>query len=176
MNKIHRTKNILLIIGGSVAVIIGFAGFAKYLQYREANLPGILAAEQGKNHIEVGATHEAYSTNPPTSGPHYAEAAEWGVYKEPLPDEQLIHNLEHGGVWISYRPGISKDIIQKLESMVSIFGSKVIVTPRPENDADIALAVWGRYDTFSVSEYSDERIEEFIKLLKNKTAPEPFAP
>src|SRR3989344_5078 len=52
--------------------------------------------------VAVGASHEAYNSNPPTSGPHYEQPSRWGVSQAELPDEQLIHNLEHGGIWISY--------------------------------------------------------------------------
>lgn len=148
----------------------------RYLKHREENLPGASVQVLGRNHVPKGAAHSAYNSNPPTSGDHYDVPAEWGVYKEPLEDEQLIHNLEHGGVWIAYKPDISKDIITKLEGMVKKYGKKVIVAPRPVNDSDVAVAVWGRLDKFSVAEYSDERVENFIESLRNKTAPEPWAP
>src|SRR3989344_2599531 len=49
---------------------------------------------QGREHIAVGASHEAYNSNPPTSGPHYEQPSRWGVSQAELPDEQLIHNVE----------------------------------------------------------------------------------
>lgn len=50
----------------------------------------------GQQHIDIGTEHIAYNSNPPTSGPHYIQPANWGVYETTLPDEQLVHNLEHG--------------------------------------------------------------------------------
>ena len=174
MAKIKITAVILiagvLLIGGTIWLV-------KYLKKQQGDLPGQLFSEVSREHIASGAPHPPYNSNPPTSGHHYGQSAEWGIYKEQLPDEQLIHNLEHGGVWISYKPGISDDIVKKLEGMYEKYGKrKIIVTPRPENDIDIALAVWTRLDKFNVSEYSDERVENFIQRLKNKLGPEPFAP
>ncbi|OGZ99324.1 MAG: hypothetical protein A3G49_04135 [Candidatus Sungbacteria bacterium RIFCSPLOWO2_12_FULL_41_11] len=170
-----KTAVVLLIAG--VLLIGGTVWLVKYVGKQEGDLPGQLYPEISKEHIAIGAEHPPYNSNPPTSGHHYGQAAEWGVYKEQMPDEQLIHNLEHGGVWISYKPGISDEIVKNLEGMFDKYGrKKIIVTPRPENDTDIALAVWTRLEKFNVSEYSDERVENFIRRLKNKTGPEPFAP
>lgn len=134
---------------------------------QDAVLPGRAVADQGREHVDKSHKH-TYNSNPPTSGWHYAEAAEWGIYKEELPDETLIHNLEHGGIWISYKPRISEDLRKKLEHFYDVYGRKIIVTPRQKNDQDIALAAWNRLDTFDAQEYSDEHINAFIKAFRNK--------
>ena len=183
INRINQAKRavkikttVVVLIAG-ILLVGGTVWLVKYAKKQEGDLPGQFFAEVSREHIATGAPHPPYNSNPPTSGHHYGQPAEWGVYKEQLPDEQLIHNLEHGGVWISYKPEISPDIIKKLESMFDKYGrKKVIVVPRPENDTDIAIAVWTRLDKFNVSEYSDERVENFIRRLKNKMGPEPFAP
>lgn len=153
---------------GAVVILSGLiAGWIQYSKMRGQSLPGQLITDQGREH--VGANHEhIYNSNPPTSGWHFPRPEEWGIYKEELPDETLIHNLEHGGIWISYKPDISEDIRKKLESFYEKFGRKIIITPRAKNDSDIALAAWNRLDKFSISEYSDERVEKFIKAFRNK--------
>lgn len=122
----------------------------------------ILPAE----HVEVGS-HIAYNSNPPTSGPHYVQTARSGFREEAIPDQNIVHNLEHGDVWISYHPRVSDDIKEELKQ----FGAaKVIITPREANDTDIALAAWGRLDTFDIENdvLPVERIEDFIKRYSNK--------
>lgn len=109
-----------------------------------------------------------YHSSPPTSGPHFANVAEWGVYTEEIHDQILIHNLEHGGILIAYRPGIDPGIIAKLEAIAKAFGRKVIMAPRAANDADIALAAWTRVEKFPASEFSEERVREFIRAWRNK--------
>ncbi|MBD2449999.1 DUF3105 domain-containing protein [Nostoc sp. FACHB-152] len=69
-------------------------------------LPGFRFPDLGQQHVEVGTsvTYNSNNSNPPTSGPHYPYPAAWGIYVYPPADEFLVHNLEHGGVIISYNP------------------------------------------------------------------------
>lgn len=66
-------------------------------------LPGQKVPEMGREHIAVGTSHKTYNSNPPTSGPHYADTANWGIHQTTIQDEYLIHNLEHGGVIVHYK-------------------------------------------------------------------------
>lgn len=161
VRKVIRSLGAVIVAG----LLIGW--FVWNASNRSQNLPGKFIPDQGRQHVGPGHGH-TYNSNPPTSGPHFAQPAEWGIYKEEIPDEVLVHNLEHGGIWISYKPGIPEDVIVKLESFREKYGRKIIVAPRSANDTDIALAAWTRLDKFSVSEYSDERVEEFIKAYRNK--------
>jgi len=124
----------------------------------------------GRNHVPDG-TKISYNSNPPTSGDHWPQPAEWGIYLSPLPDEQLVHNLEHGGIWISYKD-LDNETITKLGAIAKKYPQAVIITPRLQNEGKIALASWGRLDTFDVLDI--ERIEKFIKSNINN-APEPGA-
>lgn len=152
---------VLVILGG----LIG--GGIAYSKWKKKNLPGQSYPNQGQEH--VGPEHKhIYNSNPPTSGWHFPQPAEWGIYQDELPDETVIHNLEHGGIWISYKPTISEDIKGKLENFYTKYGRKIIVTPRSKNDSDIAVAAWNRLDKFSAAEYSDERVARFIKAFRNK--------
>ena len=169
-DEARRRKNMK---GAAVALIIvclvggAIYGAIAYRRSRTKNLPGVAFEEQGREHVGPGHPH-AYNSNPPTSGPHFTSPIDWGVYKDELLDEALIHNLEHGGVWISYRPDISEELKKKLEGFYAEFGRKIIVTPRAKNDADVALAAWTRLDTFSAREFSEERVRRFIKAFRNK--------
>ncbi len=111
-----------------------------------------------------------YNSNPPTSGPHYATPARVGFYEKQFPDERLVHNLEHGDVWVSYRPDVSTST---RNALMPLAGTKVIVTRRPENEWDIAVAAWGRLDTFNlagddISEAEIQRIKDFILRYQNR--------
>ncbi len=136
----------------------------------DANRPGQAIPIQGREHIAVGASHVAYNSNPPTSGPHYEQDASWGVYQTELPDEQLIHNLEHGGIWISYTcvDDKTKADLEKIAQS----DPKIIIEPRAKDDAPIVLASWGRLQKLQV--YDEKTIIDFIKGNIGK-APEPLA-
>lgn len=123
--------------------------------------PGQTYENLGAEHITDGSTeHAPYNSNPPTSGPHWPQPAVWGIYKQKQPDERLIHNLEHGGIWISYKPDVSAETITLLEDFAKRY-KKVIVEPREENTAPIALAAWTHMQT--LDSYDERTIIKFIE-------------
>ena len=152
---------------GLVLAAASIWGFLTFGWRPSGPMPGESFLDQGAEHVALGTPFE-YNSNPPTSGPHFATPAEWGVYQAEIADQILIHNLEHGGIWISYTPGTDAGLIAKLEQFHHEFGRKIIVAPRQANDADIALAAWNHLDKFSASEFSDERVREFIQAYRNK--------
>lgn len=118
-------------------------------------------------HIATDSPLAEYNSNPPTSGPHYGQTARSGFRDEPVSDQNIIHNLEHGDVWIAYHPRISETIKEGLKQFAA---AKVIITPREDNETDIALAAWGRLDTFNVEGgvLPEQRIKDFITRYSNK--------
>ena len=122
----------------------------------------------GQTHVAVGASHDPYNSNPPTSGPHYAEPADEGFYGAPIPDERVVHNLEHGDVWIAYRPNLPDNVKDMLRDIAKKY-DKVIITPRDANDFDISVVAWGRLDSFNLDNgiLDRERAENFIKRYVN---------
>lgn len=167
-----RTKNTIrtfLYIAGALTVFVA-AGFGlKWLvAHNESTKPGVFFPSQGREHIAPGASHDAYNSLPPTSGWHYASPAPWGIYTEPIPDEVQVHNLEHGGIMVQYKPGIDQQVIDELTRIVKKYPSKVILAPYPKLDQDIALTAWERLDKFSANELSEERVMNFIRRLKDK--------
>jgi len=152
-------------------VVIVAVGYGIFLLAQTAGPEGedfsVAHSIQGRDHIADGATHTPYNSNPPSSGSHYTSTARGGFYEEPLPDEQVIHNLEHGDVWIAYHPDISGEAKEKLESFA---GQYVVVSPRSENEGGVSLVAWGRVDTFDIeNEFVDEsRIRDFISRYDNR--------
>ncbi|MEX0932967.1 MAG: DUF3105 domain-containing protein [Candidatus Pacearchaeota archaeon] len=129
------------------------------------------------SHIQVGSEPSvAYNSNPPTSGQHYATPARPGFRENPIEDGYLIHSMEHGLIWISYHPRIGEEA-DKLREVVGAF---TVITERAENDEDIAIAAWGRLDTFNlengiISAEDLQRINDFVTRYTNK-GPERISP
>lgn len=151
-------------------IFIAAALFFSFKWFKKSNdiQPGEAISIQPADHINPGDPIPGiYLSNPPVSGWHYADTAEWGIYDKELSDQLLIHNLEHGGIWISYKPSVAPpEIIDNLKAVASKFKTKIILTPREANNDMIALAAWGRLDKFN---YFDEaRILKFIKTYKDK--------
>lgn len=123
----------------------------------------ILPAE----HIDINEPHPDYNSNPPTSGWHSANPAPWGVQTEPMADETAIHNLEHGGIWITYNPATTEPgVVDQLANLVRSYRSKVLLSPRAATDAPIALASWGRL--LKLDNYNETQIKDFIERNKNR--------
>jgi hypothetical protein len=171
-----------LIIGGITVAVLGLGTILFIQDAKNSNLRidndnssttqvGQEISNQGQQHIKNGESHEPYNSNPPTSGPHYIQPANWAVYSTALVDEQAVHNLEHGGIWISYKD-IDEVTISQLEKIAKANGGSVIMSPRPNNDSKIALASWTRLE--KLENYDEAKILEFIKANKNKS-PEPLA-
>ena len=126
---------------------------------------------EGKTHVPERTKVNYRNSNPPTSGNHWPTPADWGFYNTPLPDEQLVHNLEHGGIWISYK-NIDDATKTKLLKLAQQYPQAVIVTPRSENDVRIAVASWGRLEKLDA--FDEEKIIALIKGNLNQS-PEKLA-
>jgi hypothetical protein len=147
-----------------VLVVVGLGYFlfqASNKPIDPSEQPGEAFEDQGAEHIAEGSTSQVtYNSNPPTSGPHWPSAAPWGIYDNPEPDERYVHNLEHGGIWISYKPTVDAETITQLKDFAKRY-RKIIVTPRAANDSNIALAAWMHKQNMDA--YDEATIIKFIE-------------
>jgi hypothetical protein len=138
------------------AVVQGSFDAPGLLGTRTDLVAGAPAIEQ--THVEGPVDYSAHS-NPPTYGPHHASTTAphfaplqpTGVYTTEQEDEDAVHNLEHGHVWISYNPDLIGANLPALEQLVRSFGTAVgvVLTPREDNDTMIALASWAHLLTMN---------------------------
>src|SRR5579884_3420023 len=159
----------LLVVVGALLALPAIMGSTSAAQAQGTQYP-----EQGRDHINPGTAHAPYSTNPPTSGPHWPDPANWGIYDSPVPDEALVHSMEHGGVIIEYNcPDGCPDLVAQLKSVAQEYKSKVILAPRPNKDVPyrITLTAWRWLDEFN--DFDGARIRAFIAAHKDK-GPEYF--
>ena len=106
-----------------------------------------------------------YDQSPPFGGKH---ANAWAdctgtVYPNPIRSENAVHSLEHGSVWITYKPGLAADQVSALAKKVD-GQEQMLMSPYPGLKAPISLQSWG-YQLF-VDKADDPRIDEFIDDLK----------
>lgn len=160
----QRRRRALTIYGGLAVVVVAVVGLIAWSASRPQS--GERIAGLGRTHISPGQPHPAYNSNPPTSGWHTPQVASWGASRAEIPDEVLLHNLEHGGIWLSYKNPSDTVLVEKLEALASRYGSKVIVTPRSKNDSPIAIAAWERL--LKLDTYDENRIVEFINAFRNR--------
>jgi Protein of unknown function (DUF3105) len=148
-----------LVVALVVAVVVG------YFAYRAvADLPGIKMPDQGNRHLATATDpHDAYNSEPPTSGPHLSYIAPWGVHARPIVRELQVHNLEDGGVLVQYNCECP-DLVEKLAAIVRKYDKFVILAPYPSMKSRIALTAWTRIDAFD--EFDERRVRRFIESYR----------
>jgi hypothetical protein len=139
----------------------------------------------GADHVTEGSDPGPYNSDPPTSGPHYANSLEAGFYDEadldelgPHPEGYLVHNLEHGYVIFWYNctlleedscDDLKADLGEVLERENNF---KVIAFPWDSTDVPVVITSWGRY--LALESFNLSTAERFISRNRNR-APEPLA-
>ncbi|MBI4219044.1 MAG: DUF3105 domain-containing protein [Chloroflexi bacterium] len=147
---------------------------------KEAELNVPEATNDGTQHVAPGELHAAYSTVPATSGSHWSiqpgpgaplgAPVCWGVYDQPIPDEALVHNLEHGGIGLHYNcPGGCPELVSGLEKLVPGNRAQFVMSPYPNMPSKIAVTAWRRLLT--MEEVDAAKIKAFINLYRDR-APE----
>ena len=171
----RKIRKVLWVALSTLVVIVLVSGISWLSIRRARNAPGAYYPSAGQEHIGLKDTPpKPYNSNPPSSGAHFGQPANWGVYEYEVDDKIFIHNLEHGGVWIAYGPTVPPKAIEDLKEVVNEFGgSKIVMAPRSANDTDVALAVWRRVLKFNLAEgvLSDEQknqIRAFYRAFKNR--------
>ncbi|WP_205472541.1 DUF3105 domain-containing protein [Nocardioides sp. SYSU D00038] len=112
-----------------------------------------------------------YEQSPPVGGPHADEWLDCGVYDAPVPEENLVHDLEHGTVVITHDPELAAEEVERLAVLLPDNG---ILAPHPEQGAPVVVTVWGRQ--LELEGADDTRLPLFLDQYgAGETAPEPFA-
>jgi hypothetical protein len=103
---------------------------------------------EGRNHETKDFTAADYKTNPPTSGNHYPEWYQDGVYNPgDTPNlGMLVHTLEHGRIDVQYKPGTPTHTVSELEALLAeqSDGYHMLLYQNTTNmPAQIAATAWG---------------------------------
>ena len=137
---------------------------------------GVESPDEGDDHVGEGISVE-YASTPPSSGKHWPRWAACGVYENELPDERMVHNLEHGQVVISYNLTDAANV-ERLESLaedLDDFDKWGLLRPYSKiDDGMVGLSAWTIVDLFSVVD--ERRIEDFYYAYRgNRLSPETLA-
>ena len=133
-------------IGAGVASLVAVLVVAISLRGGTNGLPKgtMVFAETNHSHV-AGPVH--YDRTPPAGGPHNAEWLNCGVYTQPVPNENAVHDLEHGAVWITYRPSLSRlGIAELVKFVVNHYDGAqryITLSPYPGLPAPVVASVWG---------------------------------
>ena len=111
-----------------------------------------------------------YAENPPIGGQHNVVWQNCGIYDAPIHSEHAVHSMEHGAVWITYRPGLATDQVQTLKELAA--DDFLLLSPYPGLPQPIVASAWNRQLSFERAD--DAALPAFIARYKNnpETTPE----
>lgn len=150
----------ILVVGVAVAAIAFAFGFSTV---GASSLPrGTQTfAELDHTHVSGPVT---YDRVPPAGGPHNPVQLNCGIYTQAVPNENAVHSLEHGSVWITYQPTLGADQVAALQQLITsnYVGTEryLILSPYSGLRSPIVASAWGAQ--LSVDLASDSRLADFI--------------
>lgn len=118
----------------------------------------------------------AYDSFPPTSGDHWSTPVRCGFYIQPVPDELVVHNMEHSNIVVSYNL-TSQDDIDALADVYQDLPELwrehfTVVRPYGKiGDGEVALSTWGVLDKITDG-VDRERILRFFEHYVGRLGPE----
>ena len=132
-----------------------------------------------KNHVDLNDTDDdddvTYNSAPPTSGDHWSIPERCGFFDNPVPDEQIVHNLEHSNIIISYNLPSQADV----DALKDVYDNLPegwrahFTVARPYDGiapGQVALSAWGVLDIMDGVDQG--RIERFYEHYVGRLGPE----
>jgi hypothetical protein len=103
-----------------------------------------------------------YDRQPPTNGDHAPIWQNCGFYGKPIQDRYAVHSMDHGVVWITYRPDLPADQVDELRP----YGEEdyVIVSPYPGQDAPVISTSWRVQ--LKLDGADDPRLRKFVDQFR----------
>ncbi len=177
----QRSTLVWWAVGGAAAIIVValvVASFvfapkpaAEYTAGGEgAQIDGVETFTNETTHVEGDVD---YAQNPPAGGPHNAYWLNCGIYTEPQKNENAVHSLEHGAIWVTYDPAaVSDDELTALKEQLP--STYVILSPYEDLPSPIVLTGWNTQ--LQVDSATDDRIAPFFEeYWRSQDVPEPSA-
>jgi len=173
-----RTRRIIILVG--LLVLVGLLGLQLYRATRPPkggdphnDIPQLQAV---KTFDYVGGEHTSdpvkYGQTPPAGGPHDPVWDRCGAYDAPPRNENAVHDLEHGTVWVTYRPDLDATAVAGLEAQLKgLKSGKWMLSPYPGLPAPVVVTVWNAQ--LDLNGPDDPRLPIFLKFYGDgHTGPE----
>ncbi|MEU4573906.1 DUF3105 domain-containing protein [Nonomuraea sp. NPDC023979] len=173
--KERRAAFLMWGAGGLVIVLlIGVVGFYLVKRAQETSLDGVASVKyEAGQHVWNTVS---YKETPPVGGEHNNYWQLCRVYDKPIHSEHAVHSLEHGAIWITYRPDLPKAQIDQLKDVAGSTGQQdyMLVSPFPNLPSPIVVSSWGHQ--LKLTDPGDPKLGAFIKKYQNgPDTPEPGA-
>ncbi|MGN9845007.1 DUF3105 domain-containing protein [Nonomuraea sp. H19] len=157
-----------------IVVLVGVVGFYLVRQAQQTSLDAVANYKyDAGQHVWNSVT---YKETPPVGGEHNNYWQACAIYDKPIHSEHAVHSMEHGAVWITYRPDLPKAQVDKLKEVATSTGQQeyMLVSPYPNLPAPVVVSSWGHQ--LKLTNPEDPKLGAFIKRYQNGPGtPEPGA-
>ena len=155
--SMRRDRSWIWLLGGAAIITVVLIVLLLSPQPDPAAIPGVIAySDLPRQHTEAP---QAYAQIPPVGGMHSGIWQNCGIYDQPIRNENAVHSMEHGAVWITYQPDLPADAIEHLRTLVR-GKDYVLISPYPGLPKPVVASAWGLQ--LSVDNANDSRLPLFI--------------
>ncbi|MCT9002159.1 DUF3105 domain-containing protein [Microbacterium memoriense] len=135
-----------------------------------AQIEGVERFSNETQHVEGTVD---YPQTPPAGGAHNQYWLNCGVYDQPQVNENAVHSLEHGAIWVTYdADAVSAEDLDALKAQLP--STYVLLSPFDGLPAPIVLSAWNAQ--LQLDSATDARIPTFFEeFWRNQNVPEPTA-
>ena len=135
------------------------------LRSAEETVPGLEVAQEAPDQAHEPGSLE-YDRSPSWGGAHNPvwTTCTGQVYRDQVPEENAAHSMEHGAVWITYRPDLPAAQVQALEELADGVDYRLL-SPFSGQDDPVSIQAWGRQ--LVVDDADDERLATFAEEFTN---------
>jgi hypothetical protein len=178
----QKTPTWVWLAGGGailVVLVVGllYIGFQGQTSTALSSIEGlVIFPDPGRQHVEGDID---YGQLVPPGGSHNPTWLNCGIFDEPVRPENVLHSMEHGAVWLAYKPDLPADQVEVLRDLVRQERSRrgeplLILAPYPDLDTPIVATAWRAQ--LEVEDAGDERLQAFVdRFQRGPFTPEPGA-
>ncbi|WP_189316325.1 DUF3105 domain-containing protein [Streptomyces brasiliensis] len=191
--RARERRNRALTIGASVVVVAGLVvgGVVLVRSQSDSDKDSAASDSKGSGHFVTDAdgvktwsgdlsrthvtTSVTYPMHPPVGGNHNPVwlNCNGDVYTSPVKDENAVHSLEHGAVWVTYTDKAPKADVDALAAKVKQTPYS-LMSPYQDQASPLMLSAWGHQ--LAVKSASDPAVDKFFSTyVQGKQTPEPGA-
>jgi hypothetical protein len=181
--KRAERRRTLMIVGPAVVLVVVLIAVVGVLIYQEAQrqndieaaakapIQGVQSFDKlSRDHVQTPVT---YPQTPPVGGNHNPVWLNCGIYSAPVKNENAVHALEHGAVWVTYQPTLPAAQVDKLKTLARA-NPYLLLSPYEGIKTPVVASAWGKQ--LALPSADDSRLPVFLRTyLQGPQTPEPGA-
>ncbi len=156
----------LLRIGGAVLALLVFVGVIygaySWLTTRDENREPDGVVSYNYSGGQHSSDPQTYTESPPVGGTHNPAWQTCDYYGGVIPNENAVHSLEHGAVWITYSPGISDSDREKLEGWAKD-RTYLLVSEYDDQSSPFVFTAWN--NQLAIDSLSSKEATQFMNYF-----------